>query len=286
MTFIKELIVPENKIELRKFDGNTLSNQIVDQSNANSSKICILDLETTGLDKANDKIIELAVKLVSVDNKTGDLNAILNQYESFQDPEEYIDEKVSMVNGITNDMVDGHAINWDSVEEILDSADIIVAHNAGFDRAFMDRYLPISKEKIWICSVNDVDWLSRGFTSSKQELLCIWHGFYYDSHRAMSDVDALINLITHPSNETNKPVLDLIENASNPIYKVSAINSPYETKDILKSNGYFWNGDQKCWWKNLLLGEIESEKRWLADNVYGGHFMGIVEEISLTDKYK
>ena len=286
MTFIKELIVPENKIELRKFDGNTLSNQIVDQSNANSSKICILDLETTGLDKANDKIIELAVKLVSVDNKTGDLNAILNQYESFQDPEEYIDEKVSMVNGITNDMVDGHAINWDSVEEILDSADIIVAHNAGFDRAFMDRYLPISKEKIWICSVNDVDWLSRGFTSSKQELLCIWHGFYYDSHRAMSDVDALINLITHPSNETNKPVLDLIENASNPIYKVSAINSPYETKDILKSNGYFWNGDQKCWWKNILLGEIESEKRWLADNVYGGHFMGIVEEISLTDKYK
>ena len=286
MTFIKELIVPENKIELRKFDGNTLSNQIVDQSNANSSKICILDLETTGLDKANDKIIELAVKLVSVDNKTGDLNAILNQYESFQDPEEHIDEKVSMVNGITNDMVDGHAINWDSVEEILDSADIIVAHNAGFDRAFMDKYLPISKEKIWICSVNDVDWLSRGFTSSKQELLCIWHGFYYDSHRAMSDVDALINLITHPSNETNKPVLDLIENASNPIYKVSAINSPYETKDILKSNGYFWNGDQKCWWKNLLLGEIESEKRWLADNVYGGHFMGIVEEISLTDKYK
>jgi len=286
MTFIKELIVPENKIELRKFDGNTLSNQIVDQSNANSSKICILDLETTGLDKANDKIIELAVKLVSVDNKTGDLNAILNQYESFQDPEEHIDEKVSMVNGITNDMVDGHAINWDSVEEILDSADIIVAHNAGFDRAFMDKYLPISKEKIWICSVNDVDWLSRGFTSSKQELLCIWHGFYYDSHRAMSDVDALINLITHPSNETNKPVLDLIENASNPIYKVSAINSPYETKDILKSNGYFWNGDQKYWWKNLLLGEIESEKRWLADNVYGGHFMGIVEEISLTDKYK
>ena len=286
MTFIKELIVPENKIELRKFDGNTLSNQIVDQSNANSSKICILDLETTGLDKANDKIIELAVKLVSVDNKTGDLNAILNQYESFQDPEEHIDEKVSLVNGITNDMVDGHAINWDSVEEILDSADIIVAHNAGFDRAFMDKYLPISKEKIWICSVNDVDWLSRGFTSSKQELLCIWHGFYYDSHRAMSDVDALINLITHPSNETNKPVLDLIENASNPIYKVSAINSPYETKDILKSNGYFWNGDQKCWWKNLLLGEIESEKRWLADNVYGGHFMGIVEEISLTDKYK
>ena len=286
MTFIKELIVPENKIELRKFDGNTLSNQIVDQSNANSSKICILDLETTGLDKANDKIIELAVKLMSVDNKTGDLNAILNQYESFQDPEEYIDEKVSMVNGITNDMVDGHAINWDSVEEIMESADLIIAHNAGFDRAFMDRYLPISKEKIWICSVNDVDWLSRGFTSSKQELLCIWHGFYYDSHRAMSDVDALINLITHPSNETNKPVLDLIENASIPTYKVSAINSPYETKDILKSNSYFWNGDQKYWWKNLLIGEIESEKRWLADNVYGGHFMGIVEEISLTDKYK
>ena len=82
MTFIKELIVPENKIELRKFDGNTLSNQIVDQSNANSSKICILDLETTGLDKANDKIIELAVKLVSVDIKTGDLKMAESKFLS------------------------------------------------------------------------------------------------------------------------------------------------------------------------------------------------------------
>jgi DNA polymerase-3 subunit epsilon len=196
MTFIKELIVPENKIELRKFYGDTLSDKIINHNSSNNTKICFLDLETTGLDKANDKIIELAVKLVSVDNNSGDLIGIINQYESFQDPEEPIDEKVSKVNGITNDMVDDHAINWAPVEEILESTDIIVAHNAGFDRAFMDRYLPLSKDKIWVCSVNDVDWLERGFTSSKQELLCIWHGFFYDSHRAMSDVDALINLLT------------------------------------------------------------------------------------------
>jgi len=286
MTFIKELIIPENKIELRKFYGDTLSDKIINHNSSNNTKICFLDLETTGLDKANDKIIELAVKLVSVDNNSGDLIGIINQYESFQDPEEPIDEKVSKVNGITNDMVDDHAINWAPVEEILESTDIIVAHNAGFDRAFMDRYLPLSKDKIWVCSVNDVDWLERGFTSSKQELLCIWHGFFYDSHRAMSDVDALINLLTHESYKTNIPILELIENASNSIYKVSAINSSYETKDILKANGYYWDGAKRCWWKNLLFEEIEIEKNWLANNVYGGDFIGMVEEISLTDKYK
>jgi len=287
MAFLDSLIGPDGKIELNKFDGTSLLKPIVNyDNNRDSTKVCFLDLETTGLNKNEDKIIELAVKLVAVDKKNGQLIGILNEYQAFQDPLEPIDEKVTQINGITNEMVKGHSIDWEAVYVILVESDIVVAHNASFDRAFMDRYLPLSKDKIWACSVYDIDWATRGFSSKGQELLCIWHGFYFDSHRAMSDVDALIHLVTHESYATVKPIEELIENAFKTVYKISANDSPFETKDALKSRDYSWNGDQRFWWKNINLDEIEDEKVWLCEAVYGGSFRGTVSEVLLTEKYK
>ena len=136
------------------------------------------------------------------------------------------------------------------------------------DRAFLDRALPESQGKLWACSINDIDWMSRGFKNTKQELLCIWHGFYYDAHRAMNDVDALIHLLTHDIYSDNKPVLELIENSIIPYYKILAIGSPFETKDILKSRNYLWDSRKKYWWTKTVFSEIESEKKWLSENVY------------------
>jgi DNA polymerase-3 subunit epsilon len=169
---------------------------------------------------------------------------------------------------------------------VLNQADIIVAHNASFDRAFMDRYLPLSQDKVWVCSVSDINWPERGFGARGQEILCIWHGFYYESHRAMSDVDALIHLVTHEAEESDNAALELIANAAKPTYKIAALNSPFETKDILKSRRYRWDPQNRYWWKNLVLDEIDTEKEWMADNIYNGHFQGRVDEIGLTDKHK
>ena len=42
---------------------------------------------------------------------------------------------------------------------------------------------------------------------------------------------------------------------------------------VTNANGYYWDGAKRCWWKNLLFEEIEIEKNWLANNVYGGDFI-------------
>ncbi len=144
---------------------------------------------------------------------------------------------------------------------------------------------PIALKIIHI-TINDINWMARGFSNSKQELLCIWHGFYYDSHRAMTDVNALIHLVTNKEYSDNKPVLELINNAYKPYYKISALNSPYETKDRLKSRNYFWNGIGKYWWKQIDLEETDSEIEWLKESVYEGQFLGQVEEVTIVDKYK
>jgi len=286
MTFIEQLSQDNGNITLKKFDGASFPRFNPGHSGLDIVKVCFLDLETTGLDKIEDKIIELALKLVAIDRNNGELLGVIAEYQSFHDPNELIDEKITLINGINNEMVQEYSIDWDEVNNLISTADIILAHNASFDRTFMDRYLSLSTEKVWSCSISDIDWLKRGFTSNKQELLCFWHGFYYDSHRAMFDVDALIGLLTHESYEENKPMIELLENTSKPYYKLLALDSPYDTKDKLKAKDYNWDPERRSWWKRLLLVEIETEQNWLTENIYNGHFTGTVEEIPLTDKYK
>ena len=286
MSFIKSIIQGNGEISLSKFSGEFGIESETDLFSRQGKNICFLDVETTGKNRQNDGIVEVAVKSVSINEQSGEILSINNQYESFNDPGIPISEEAFSVNGITDEMISGKHIDWDIVKDVFSSTELVVSHNASFDRAFLDRTLPESKENLWACSINDIDWMLRGFKNTKQELLCIWHGFYYDSHRAMNDVDALINLLTHDIYSDNKPVLELIENSMIPYYKISALGSPFETKDILKSRNYFWDSSKKCWWKRITRSEIESEEKWLSENVYNGYFQGRAEEITIIDKYK
>ena len=285
MTFINSIKKESNNIVLKELDAPAPELLITDRD---SISIAFLDTETTGTDRANDKIIEIAIKLVKFEAPTGKILSIDQTYESFNDPEEDISTEITQLTGITIEMVEGHSIDWGKVDSIFEDSDIIVAHNAEFDRAFVDRHSSVSQSKIWACSIIDIDWLNRGFTSPKQELLCHWHGFYFDAHRAMNDVDALIHLMTHESYGDDRPLIELIDNAKKPVYVIFADNFKYDPvkKDIIKTNKYRWNPDDRIWYKRVNFDELDSEKDWLTATIYNQVFEGRVEEINLNDKYK
>ena len=244
MTFLKNLSENKQAITLYKYNGNDLkvdSNLEIQKNTKDSNfiHICFIDLETTGTHKKNDEIIEIAMKVIKIDKITGEGLQAIAEYESFQDPGFSIPEEASLVNNITDDMVKDHQIDWSRVIEILNLSQLCVAHNAAFDRAFLDKNLEESKNKVWACSINDIDWIKRGFTNFKQELLAHWHGFYYTSHRAMYDVDAMIHLVVHPSYEDNKPINELIQNARIPQFRILVkFDYKKELVDIIKSKRY------------------------------------------------
>ena len=285
MTFIKSIQTSENKIILKNLGAPSPGLLITDQE---CISIVFLDTETTGVNRANDKIIELALKITTFEKSSGMIVSIDQVYESFNDPGEDISQEITMLTGISNDMVQGQSIDWGMVDTILKDADIVVAHNASFDRAFVEKHSSVSPNKIWACSINDINWLGRGFSSAKQELLCYWHGFYFEAHRAMNDVDALIHLLTHPSYNIDRPVLELIENSNKPTYVIFATNFNYDPvkKDIVKANKYKWNPEEKIWYKNVKFDNLESEKDWLTSVIYDFNFEGRVDEINPVDKYK
>ena len=289
MSFISTVEKIGEKVVLYKYDGSDLqkdNDNMLEFGQQNQKKICFLDVETTGKDRSGDEIIEIAMKTLLYDLESHSTSKIIETYESYNEPTIPIKKEAFYVHGIAEETIRGEKIDWEIVNRILSGAELVVAHNASFDRAFIDKDSSISPQKIWACSLEDINWFERGFSNGKQELLCIWHGFYYDSHRAMNDVDALIHLLTHPYYETNPPILELIDNAGKPYYKMMAIKSPFETKDTLKANNYKWDGENKYWWKRLNFDEIEQEKDWLTELIYDGSFLGMVEEVSLIDKYK
>ena len=285
MTFIKSITTELKRITLKEYDPPAPELLITDQE---CISIAFLDTETTGVNRANDEIIELALKVVKFEKASGKIVSIDIEYESFNDPGEEISQEITMLTGINAEMVEGQAIDWEKADAILKDAEIVVAHNAGFDRAFVDRYSSVSPNKIWACSINDIDWLGRGFTSSKQELLCYWHGFYFDAHRAMNDVDALIHMLTHPSYEADRPLFELMKNSQKPTYVIFATNFNYDPvkKDIVKANKYKWNAEDRVWYKTVSFDDLDKEKDWLTVAIYDFIFEGRVEEINLNDKYK
>ena len=292
MAFLKELSENKQAVTLYKYNGNDIridADIKIDSIDRNSDyiRICFLDLETTGTHKKNDKIIEIALKVIQLNKHNGKEVTAIAEYESFQDPGMHIPEQATIINNITDEMVKDHEIDWTKVTEIFSLSQLFVAHNASFDRAFLDRYLEISQKKVWACSINDINWIKRGFTNSKLELLAHWHGYYYESHRAMIDVDAMIHLVIHPHYKENKPIIELIEKARKYQSRIIVkFNYSKELVDVIKTKRYSFNGTTKEWSKIILDEDVDNEKKWLAENIYKGVFAGLIEQVTLIDKYK
>ena len=263
MTFIDKFKNSET-ITLSKFDGEGLSPVNLDHATKLSAspeniRISFIDLETTGTDVGQDEVIEVAIKVISINKNDGSSLAAINSYESLSQPELPITEQISKINGITNEMVEGKSIDWNEVDSIISNSHLVVAHTSYFDRPFLEKYL--NKHVPWACSLNDIDWFDRGFINSKLELLCIWHGFYYDAHRAMNDVDSLINLVTHESYTDNMPIVELIKNARMPYFK-AILSFGYNASfvELVKGIGSFrFDSATKNWWK-IYKSEEEANK--------------------------
>lgn len=247
----------------------------------------VLDTETTGLNHQDDTIIEIGVRQFLFHRQTGEVLGLRKAYSSFQDPRRPIPAEITELTGITDEMVAGKEIEWPVVEAMFEESSLIIAHNARFDRPFIDKHSRVSREKIWGCSVKQVDWRGQGFTSSKLELLNVYHGFFTDSHRAINDVDALLYLLSLPVEKgTGTYLTELLGNAKKNQTQVIASSAPFETKDQLKSRGYSWDNTNRFWNKVINKESLNEEMKWLEEAVYFGPFRGLTRDIALSDNFK
>ena len=233
-------------------------------------RLLVLDTETTGLEHSRDKIIELALLRVDIDTSTGLPCGSVQVYDGLEDPGQPIPDIVRKITGIDDSMVAGLALDEARIAELLDGVDLVVAHNAGFDRPFVEARLPAFIGKAWACSFADIDWKQEGHDSSKLTALALDLGLFYDAHRAEMDCHALLAVL--------QPVLPvaghtglthLLVAAEGTRYRLQATGAPFDAKDALKERGYRWDAVNKVW--HIRLNdepELQLECDWLAVSVY------------------
>ena len=248
-----------------------------------------VDVETTGLDPARDEIIELAMTPFTYD-LDGDVLEVGEAFDELRQPGASISAEITALTGITDEMVAGRVIDPEAVARFAAPASLVVAHNATFDRRFLERFCETFTTKPWACSMAQVDWASDGHEGARLTHLAAGAGFFYDKHRAHNDCLAAIELLARPMRRTGRTALaHLLDEARRPTWRIWAENSPFDLKDALKTRGYRWNGEgngaPKAWYIDVAEAEREAELEFLTREIYQREINLLVRRIDAYDRF-
>lgn len=231
-----------------------------------------VDVETTGLSALDDEIIELAMVrfFYSTD---GQIHGIGESFHSFRQPSQPIPAEITAITGINDAMVAGCQIDPSEVASFAASAAFVAAHNAAFDRRFLERFSDVFKTKPWACSMSQVDWAAEGYEGVKLAYLANSAGFFYDKHRAVNDCAAAIELLSLVLPLSRVPALSLLLAAARcSTWRIRAEGAPFDLKDVLKARSYRWddgsNGAPRAWFIDVSDAQIEGELLFLRREIY------------------
>lgn len=155
----------------------------------------IVDIETTGGSAAYHKITEICVLL-------HDGEKVIKEFHSLINPERIISPSITMLTGITNEMVEDAPKFYEVAKEIFQITEgaVFVAHNVNFDFSFLKKEFEdlggdFKRKKL--CTVRLSRKLLPGLRSYSLGNLCESVGIVItDRHRAHGDAKATTELFT------------------------------------------------------------------------------------------
>ncbi len=196
------------------------------------------DTETTGLDKDNNVIIEVAAVLYDFEDK------FYAEMVSFlSNPGVELDEIIKEITGIQDKHLIKYSTDrWAQVQEMHDKCDYVVAHNAPFDVGFLEKKINFNKPVI--DTLVDIPW-PKHTNTRKLKYAATDHGFANNfAHRALFDVVTMLQILSCYD------INVVIERSKSRLIKIIAQTS-YEDRQLAKDAGFYWDPDIKKWSKKM-----------------------------------
>jgi len=250
----------------------------------------VIDVEATGLSTERDDVIQLAMLPFDYEVGTGRILTVHKDLavDALREPAVPISAEASLITGMTDDMVAGKSIEEHAVSSIVSDVDLIIAHNARFDRPMVERHWSCFADKPWACTFDGVDWLREGFSAGKLDFLGMQFGWFYESHQALADCEACLALLAQTLPKSDRNVMAVVREAAlQDDFLIRAVDAPYDRRDKLKQRGYRWrpadlpNG--RVWWTTAT--DPGGEIAWLNEEIYGREATIPVHSITALQRF-
>jgi DNA polymerase-3 subunit epsilon len=235
----------------------------------------VIDIETTGLVPDYDEIIELSALRVRNNN-------IVDSYSALVKPNYEIDDFITKLTGISNDMLSNEKSIRDVITDYYDfiGSDILVGHNLSFDLEFINKNLEKLKRPLLLNDYIDTLRLSRKIVKETQNhrLITLTNYFKIDNptHRGLADCHSAFHLYGILYKKCLDDGIDLKTITKT---KCDILNSIVATVDInkviSKSDNYFFEKDV------VVTGKLDSMTKYDAGQMVvnvGGRFSDSVSK--------
>lgn len=159
-------------------------------------QVALVDSETTGLNPEVSEVIGLNVLCVRVDRLTGRVLDVVGSALEWQEPESY-SEEAQAITQVPISSLAGRRFDWAKIDALLAQTDLVVAHNAAFEWAFLTPLFPALAKVRWACSLDDIDW--RGEHKLAQpsiDVLLKAYALGQGDGSPADDCDALVKILS------------------------------------------------------------------------------------------
>ena len=267
----------EPTLNTRTLHALQLPARLCDAGDAELRRGLYVDCETTGLSFERDRAIEVAMLPFTYAVAGGRIAEVLHHEAQcyLQDPGRPLDSFITALTGLTDDDLRGRHIDLEAANALIVRSDLIIAHNARFDRPFFERALPATRALPWGCSMRDVPWTAHGCPSAALHCLACGYGvFARDRHRALADCEVGVWLLAQTLPGSDRRVLAALrESAWKETVRLWAVHARFEHKDELKARGYRWmperrRGIERAWWTEVTPEMVDAELDWLRETIY------------------
>ncbi|MGM0456304.1 MAG: exonuclease domain-containing protein [Cyanobacteriota bacterium] len=221
-----------------------------------TTRLLILDLETTGLDPSCDRVIELGAILYSVPHR-----CVLQQLSTLFPVDSNPVERVNRISAEASQQVPELPLGIFTSTLMLWQKDIdyLVAHNANFDKQWFGRGVLPALSKPWLCTYEDFRWPENDKPRNLVQT-ALNHGIGVShAHRALTDCQLIAALFDRVEN-FEVVLQDAIARSQEPfVYAIAHVS--YEERQNAKDQRFRWNEYiERKWVKRIRRSELEQEQ--------------------------
>ena len=206
--------------------------------------LLILDTETSGLDPKQDHCLEVGAILFHAPRR-----AVLAQHSFLLPVQDNAAESINHIPADVTRLNQPWREGLEYFQALLDAAELLVAHNAAFDRQWFGKdHLP-AVSKPWLCTMEDIAWpVDRQLRSrpSVRDLALAYGVPVWAAHRALTDCIYLAEVFCR-CNDLETLLLHGLEPR-----RLMRAQVSYQQRHLAKQAGFRWNDPVQGAWTRRL----------------------------------